>query len=1140
MKRRLLSIVTAVIMALTMIPALPQVDTAEAATSQPLFWMGASGLDEHVNTGDGTIDICFAGDWWHVIGFDGSGHNMLAKSGALTLFFTDMYNAGYDFNESYLDGNAYKGSTLEKTINDRWVKGLSATEKAAVIPRTLEGGSANYGQQYYDPNKIKGETVQNAYAWPLSVGEAAGLPDKLRKAPKNWYWWTRSPGYRDEYVQVIDDEGETYWYHDSDHGDVYGTGVNGGCKLYAAMDLKISSILFTNDLYRGKPTAVGADSLTENAPGTNTARVLTLKDPARSNFDASAVSLSNSGTLTIKYSNAISGDNNYISAMVTDSSDNILYYGKLAAASSGSNQTVEVETAGKWTPEGTNKLYIFNEECHSSGYVADYSSPLIEIDGSMFISQNLEGSGTKDDPYLINGSEGWNLLAELVTQGESSSDTYYRLEKNIRVSTMVGTSEHPFKGVFDGNGKTITFTSTDHPEGAAPFAHIEGASILNLHATGSITGNNQRASGLIGENKGSSTVKNCHVSSTISGSKLVGGFCIGAGNDLTITGCVFDGKITGSEQSGGFVAWGTSTLTIKDSLVVPQSGSDISGGTFCYKGSGAAALNNCLYMEPLGTAQGKMARSVTGGTDVTIGFGSGTTYDVSGITAYSTGLGYGRNFYAGKDDVISITLPQPKEGMSYEANYGTLSGSGTAYTLKLVDSDVTISRYYSKLAQLNNVSLIADVSNNGVMAQENWLKGRWPAIEGADGYRVSIFDKDSGNIITPEFEVTTQTPENGMITYDLSGRVGNRTGKIAIKVTAYTNRGITSNTAVSQNVVDLCELKVEIGTSMVTVKVLKGSNIGACITEMFREKLHTKMSIGSDGKFYFDTDNGSVQVLMFLPESPFYYDTMAEARAAAYFEPGKSTGKSVTRDVEMETMLSSDLCTNGAMHKFVMETLERKAGIGENRSGNGKWRCSVCGLEMGRKIPSVTTIRFGKTEFAYTGKAIKPAVTVKDAKGKSLVAGRDYTVSYSANTNVGTAKATVKLINSYTGEKALSFKIVKAANPMKIKAKKAVVKYSKLRKKNQTLKVSKVMKFTVKGQGKVQYKLGKVTRQGKKGTKSSKAKKYFRVAAKTGKVKVIKGLKKGTYIVRVKVKAAGNASYKASAWKTVKCKIIVR
>jgi hypothetical protein len=41
-------------------------------------------------------------------------------------------------------------------------------------------------------------------------------------------------------------------------------------------------------------------------------------------------------------------------------------------------------------------------------------------------------------------------------------------------------------------------------------------------------------------------------------------------------------------------------------------------------------------------------------------------------------------------------------------------------------------------------------------------------------------------------------------------------------------------------------------------------------------------------------------------------------------------------------------------------------------------------------------------------------------------------------------------------------------------------------------------------------------------------------------VTVKKGLKKGTYKVRVKVRAAGNSNYKASAWKTVTFRIKVK
>ena len=60
---------------------------------------------------------------------------------------------------------------------------------------------------------------------------------------------------------------------------------------------------------------------------------------------------------------------------------------------------------------------------------------------------------------------------------------------------------------------------------------------------------------------------------------------------------------------------------------------------------------------------------------------------------------------------------------------------------------------------------------------------------------------------------------------------------------------------------------------------------------------------------------------------------------------------------------------------------------------------------------------------AYSGKAIKPTVTVKDGD-KKLVNGTDYTVSYKNNTNIGTATVTITGKENYTGTKTLTFKIV--------------------------------------------------------------------------------------------------------------------
>ena len=59
---------------------------------------------------------------------------------------------------------------------------------------------------------------------------------------------------------------------------------------------------------------------------------------------------------------------------------------------------------------------------------------------------------------------------------------------------------------------------------------------------------------------------------------------------------------------------------------------------------------------------------------------------------------------------------------------------------------------------------------------------------------------------------------------------------------------------------------------------------------------------------------------------------------------------------------------------------------------------------------------------AYTGEAVEPALTLK-LDGLTLEQGRDYTVSYENNIEVGTATVTVTGIGNFTGETTLSFEI---------------------------------------------------------------------------------------------------------------------
>ena len=106
-------------------------------------------------------------------------------------------------------------------------------------------------------------------------------------------------------------------------------------------------------------------------------------------------------------------------------------------------------------------------------------------------------------------------------------------------------------------------------------------------------------------------------------------------------------------------------------------------------------------------------------------------------------------------------------------------------------------------------------------------------------------------------------------------------------------------------------------------------------------------------------------------------------------------------------------------------------------------------------------------------------------------------------------------------------KKAKKKNTLKVKKvkKTLTVKYSKLKKKTQSIKLAKYLKVT-KAKGTVTY------------AKSSGNKKIT-VDKKTGKIKIKKGLKKGTYKVKIKVTAAGNTEYNAAV-KTVTVKIKVK
>ena len=143
----------------------------------------------------------------------------------------------------------------------------------------------------------------------------------------------------------------------------------------------------------------------------------------------------------------------------------------------------------------------------------------------------------------------------------------------------------------------------------------------------------------------------------------------------------------------------------------------------------------------------------------------------------------------------------------------------------------------------------------------------------------------------------------------------------------------------------------------------------------------------------------------------------------------------------------------------------------------------------------------GIKNMTYTGKGLKQSGILVSKNGEYA----DFSVKYKNNVNVGTAEITITGKGDYTGTIVKTFKILKAANPIKVTAK--------------ATPSAKAMKKTViknaitvkRAQGTITY-----TTNNKK------------VTAKNGTITVAKGFKKGRTIkVIITVTAKGNRNYKS-------------
>jgi len=270
-----------------------------------------------------------------------------------------------------------------------------------------------------------------------------------------------------------------------------------------------------------------------------------------------------------------------------------------------------------WTYE-TGKLPGFGAAVEMPEYLVNGSDP------------NFFGAGTSENPYQINTPAQLAKLAELVNEGNASYNAaHYKLMNNLDLSaygkdyddgkgwTPIGnTYEQPFKGIFDGNGKTITelYINQSGQSHVGLFGSISRGTANNLALQNVSIKGGQSVGGVTGSVYEGGMVQGCFVSGIMSGADYIGGV-VGHVHASTVQNCYSAVSLTSTSTNGsggviGRINFGTVKNCYSIGSVAGIAGNGGIGGVVgvVY----ASTVQNCAALNPSVSGASTGVRRVAG------------------------------------------------------------------------------------------------------------------------------------------------------------------------------------------------------------------------------------------------------------------------------------------------------------------------------------------------------------------------------------------------------------------------------------------------------------------------------------------------------------------------------------------------
>ncbi len=460
MKRRFLSILLACAMIVTLLPALSYAETGEANTNTAAVQTAAANTEKAIrfNT-DGIAG--YNNRKYHYI-YYGKWNGSPIK----WLVLDDKTNTGKDgfflLSEGLIDvlqkfddkSTKWQGSSAQKWCEDfAGVSGNSVPDAFTSVERDAILETIKSDDEYYTDSY---PLIFPAYENILNGDKVFYL--SAEEAVSSKYGEAFDSTFNDDWLlrSYIDDRFVGYC---PERGSIIGKTHHTNSEYpRPAFNLGKSEIVFASSADGGKTDAATDSNLTAVGDWSGDTWKLTLRDSNRSfRVSADKANVKQGETISINYSGAKTGGNEYVSAIIMDRNDELLYYGRIAQNSADGTAQI---TVPKDLEPGRYALRVFSEqyngECNTD-YVSEFVNMSFSISRGIDESVTNQISGYNDAvgyDYIYYGSyEGspikWRVLDHQTNAGEPG---YFLLSEELLGSERYDGVYFSDKNIYDWQG----------------------------------------------------------------------------------------------------------------------------------------------------------------------------------------------------------------------------------------------------------------------------------------------------------------------------------------------------------------------------------------------------------------------------------------------------------------------------------------------------------------------------------------------------------------------------------------------------------------------------------------------------------------------------------------------------------------